>query len=106
MIKLYEAFRPVSKVDLGIGVERDGVSVPAQLMPELRRLNVRSGEDLFSLLAEYPQAVAAASALSATEVSEAAATAVGLMKPLMPPALYETRDNEEIFRFGAAIPGK
>jgi hypothetical protein len=105
MVKLRPALGcKAEKGSLGISVSGDEILVPDDLMSALRAMNVRTGEELYSILADYPQALATGRLFSSRELSLAAADAIERISPLMPSELVRPRQEGKLYRFGAVIP--
>ena len=88
---------------LGIGALDASVLVSPDVMNKLSALGVRSGEELYSILTEYPQALSGVVSLKPEEFLLSVSDAVARISPLMPPNLLAPRKSTPP-RFGAVIP--
>lgn len=89
---------------LEIAVVGENILVSCALFEALRVLNAANGEGLYSLLAEYPQALQGADRFPTHDALKAHAKKVmETLAPLLPPEMSQPLERED-FRFGAVIP--
>jgi hypothetical protein len=83
--------RTPSKADFGVSVVDDRLEVPEQLADALRRLSVRTAEELVAIVESFPSAVAHALGWEEEEVRRAQGGLIRKLRGSVPDALLASR---------------
>jgi hypothetical protein len=83
--------RTTSKADFGVRVVDDRLEVPEELAEALRRLSVRTPEELVAIVESFPSAVADALGWEEEDVRQAQGGLIKELRGSVPDALLATR---------------
>ncbi|MEF2240107.1 hypothetical protein [Xanthomonas arboricola] len=90
--------------DFGIEIEGAEIGVPPALLERLRAMDVVSGEALYAILQDYPEALAMGQQ-QPVDVASAASKALARIRWIIPRELREAGAvDQSLFQYGALFP--